>query len=410
MSNRDEKDFDVEKVLSDLFKPAAVVNNETLFDVFERRLTELSISRTAALDILKIERVTLVGILEGKQRRADFSNFLKLSHFLKIKPDEVISLYLKELVKNFPEYNNGSQRNVEFIKANFDLAVLKKCGFIKSITDFDSIEKRIVKHFGLSTIYDYKRPSRSVAFSSGIVATKNELTRDFWLNNAEEAFKQLNNPYDFDRKLLIDYFPQIRWHSTNVEKGLLNVIKDLFQLGITVIYLPSLSDLHLRGATIQYNGKPCIVLSNYKGFYPTLWFALIHELFHVIFDWDEIKSGSYHFSEEDPDRLTLQEKENEANNFAREYLFSVEKMKKVKRYLSNDNFIYEFANQNHVHPSFIYVFYASELKDNRAAWSKARKHNPDEQFKKLISAIENNWNAATPVTEYFKVKKYKYYY
>jgi len=410
MNNRDEKDFDVDKVLSDLFKPAPFVSNETLLEVFDRRISELNISRTTALDILKIERVTLLGILEGKQRRADFSNFLKLSHFLKIKPDEVISLYLKELIKNFPEYNGNSQRNVEFIKDNFDLAVLKKSGFIDSITDFDAIEKKIVSHFGLSSIYDYKRPSRSVAFSSGVIAPKNELTRDFWLNNAEDAFKQLNNPYEYDRKLLIEYFPQIRWHSTNVELGLLNVIKDLYQRGITVIYLPSMSDLHLRGATIQYNGKPCIVLSNYRGFYPTLWFALIHELFHVIFDWDEIKLGNYHLSEEEPDKLTLLEKENEANNFAREYLFSTEKMKKVKPHLANDDFVYEFADQNHIHPSFIYVFNARDSKDNRTAWARARKHNPEIQFKELLTALENSWRESTPVAEYFKSNKYKLYY
>jgi len=409
MNSRNDKDFDVDRVLNDLFKPAPFVSNETLYEVFDRRITELGISRTAALDILDIERVTLLGILHGKQKRADFTNFIKLAHFLKISNEEVIRLYLHSLQKNFPEYSSTTHRNVEFIKSNFDLAVLKKSGFINSITDFASIEAKIVSHFGLSSIFDYKRPNNEAAFSAGVLQPKNDLTRDFWLNNANDAFKQLNNPHQYERELLIKYFPQIRWHSTNVELGMLTVIKDLFKIGITVIYLPSMSDLHLRGATTSYNGKPCIILSNYRGFYPTLWFALIHELFHVIFDWDEIKNGNYHLSEEQTDKLTVLEKENEANNFAREYLFSDEKMDFIKPHLGDAKYVYDFAQRNHIHPSFIYVFYAKDTKENRTAWAKARLHNPDEEMKKLLLELENSWRLSAPLASFYKDKKHKMY-
>ncbi|MFA5234162.1 MAG: hypothetical protein WC390_07165 [Sulfurimonas sp.] len=46
-------------------------------------------------------------------------------------------------------------KNKKYIDENFDLKTLKKIGFIKSIKDYDEIEKRICKFFGLKNIYEY---------------------------------------------------------------------------------------------------------------------------------------------------------------------------------------------------------------------------------------------------------------
>ena len=163
----------------------------------------------------------------------------------------------------------------------------------------------------------------------------------------------------------------------NEERGLPEVISLLHRVGVTVVLQQSLPTLQLRGATFNHNGKPCIALTDYVGFYPTLWFALFHELFHVLFDWDEIKRNQYHVTDDENKQLSVQEQENKANEFASEYLFSAEKVKFVKRYLHDAVFINQFAADNHVHPSIVYAQCAyAAPKKTRSAWALTRKNSP----------------------------------
>ena len=393
-----------ENLINSVFKP-----KETLKDLFDKRIEELKISPTSVLDIVGISFRPLRGILNGTQKTVDFTNLVKIANFLQIPKEKVIQLHIEALELNFPEENTISPAVIEFIKKNFDLAALKKSKFINSVTDFREIESKLLALLGLKTIFEYKKPSIDIAFSAGITTPKNELIRTTWKAAAEAVFEEIDNPYEYDRKRLVEYFPQIRWHSTNVEKGLIEVIRDLYKLGVTVIYQEKMQGINkLNGATFPVYDKPCIVLSNYSGFYPTLWFALAHELFHVLFDWEEIVAHGYHLSEEDSDILSVNEKEEEANNFAREYLFSKEKTTNVKPYINNESFIKEFAKTNQVHDSFIYVFYAKDANaGNGVPWARARKKNPD--FKTLIELLSNPWENRMPTNEYVKYLKDKIY-
>lgn len=400
------KDFNVDYLLTSLFEPDA---KETLLSLFNKRVNELKISPTSVLDIVGISYRPLKGILNGTQKTVDFTNLVKLAEFLKEPKEKVIQLYIESLEKNFPEDIPISPEVVKFIKENFDLVALRKSKFIKSISDFRDIESKLSMLYGLSRISDYKNPHVDVAFSAGITTPKNELVRKNWIAAAESVFEEINNPYDYDRRGLLEYFPEIRWHSTNVEKGLIEVIRDLYKLGVTVIYQEKLQGLNkLNGATFSVNGKPCVVLSNYMGFYPTLWFSLIHELFHVLFDWEEILTNGYHLSDEDNDILSVVEKEAEADSFARQYLFSKEKTALVKPFLRNDQYIEQFAENHQVHKSFVYVFYAKDVKDgNGTNWAKARKENPD--FKVLIDILGNPWENRKYTKEYVQYLKDQIY-
>jgi HTH-type transcriptional regulator / antitoxin HigA len=403
-----ENNESYDEIMQWLLKTPPPEQKQNLKDLFNERILELKTSHTSALDILKIQHRTLNGILNGTQKTVDMTNLLKLADFLQRPPEDIIKLYLEELKTNFQKEQFLPSKNIDFIRDNFDLAALKKANFIKSISDYDEIENRIANFFGLISIRNYKRPPVDVAFSKGLIKPKNELTRSFWIKTASDIFEGLDNSNDYNRQTIIDYFPQIRWHSTNVELGLINIIRDLFKMGITIIYLSPLPSLNLRGATFAVNNKPCIVLTDYKGFYSTLWFALIHELFHVVFDWDEIKINRYHISEEDPEQLSVLKKEEEANNFSRDYLFSKEKTDKIRPYLNDFKYVEEFAKTNQVHPSLIYAFNAFDTGNkNRMAWAIARMHNP--KLKSLIGPLENPWDSPKPISEFVKSIKYKFY-
>jgi Zn-dependent peptidase ImmA (M78 family) len=218
---------------------------------------------------------------------------------------------------------------------------------------------------------------------------------------------EIANPYDFDRKSLVEFFPQIRWYSTKVDQGLAEVVKILYRIGVTVIYQPSMQGLQLRGATLAVNGKPCIVLTNLQNFYPTLWFALIHELYHVLFDWSEILENRYHLTDDDDQELTVREREAMADNFAKEYFVTTEKLHSVKRYLNDEKYIDEFAYSNNVHPSFIYVFSAWEAaitnRNPRNPWARARRHDAD--YKLAIAQLDLPWSELRPIVDVMKERR-----
>jgi len=403
MMKNDSSNKYAENLLADLFKPAPFVTRDSLSDIFDGRLKELGISRASALNIMRMERLTLIGVLDGTQKRVEVGNLTKIAHFLKIPRQEVARLYFEEVDKQNGEEEHVTSDVIEFINANFDTAALKKAGFIKSITNYPEIAEKICSHFGLKTIFDYKKSIGIPAFSATISEPRNRETRDFWITNAEHVCLEINNPHSYDREGLIKYFPYIRWHSLNVELGLINVVKDLFKLGITVIYQETLSDLKLRGATFPVNGKPCIVLSNYRGLYATLWFSLLHELYHVIFDLDDLLLGQYHLSEEDNERLTVKEKEKEADEFAREYLLPKEKLKKIKAHLNDYDLVAKFAVDNHLHPSLIYTFNAYDQSKNRTAWALANKYNPGTI--KLLDLFGDSWKNSQPISSFVKSKR-----
>ena len=383
------------------------VFEENLKDKFEKRLYELGINQTNVLKMLQMERKTLLGILEGTQKRANLENLHKLAVFLNIPTEELIQIHISQLEKN-AVHNHSDIDRKKFIRENFDLTVLKKSGFITDVTDFDAVEKRITSFLGLSNILDYKKRSFDAAYMAGVVVPKNTTTREFWLTSAKILATKLDNPYYYDRQNLIKYFPQIRWNTTNVEYGLINVIKALFKLGVTVVFQPSLSSLHLRGATFSVNDQPCITLTDYKGFYPTLWHCLIHELYHVLFDWEEIKNNNYHLSEDPIASLTLDEKEADADNFAREYLFSASKLDEVKPYLRDKEFINEVAKNNNIHPSVIYIYYAFDNGSiDRMAWARARKQMPE--IKKAIYRLDPGWDKVISIEETVKRLKLEIY-
>jgi HTH-type transcriptional regulator / antitoxin HigA len=380
----------------------------TLNELFEWRLTELKITKTDALVLLGMGQNTLLGILNGKQQLVNFLNIIKLANFLQKPKEKVIELYMNELERNHPIEQEISPEKVQFIKENFDLAALKKAKFIDSISDYKEIEKRIVYYFDLRSIFDYKKPPVEAAFSAASLHVKNQHTRDFFIKSAYDQFENIENPYEYSREDLITYFPEIRWHSTDVKFGLKTVIRALYKIGITVIYIPPMPTLHIKGATFAVNGKPCIVLTNYKGFYPTLWFTLIHELFHVLFDWEDIKLNMYHLSDDDEEQLSIIEKEREADSFARQYFLSKEKSQVIEPLIYSAKRVEEFALNNQIHSSFIYVFNAWDTNGKgEISWGKVRKLSP--AIEPCIDDFKNDWSKTLSVSTFVKLKKFKIY-
>lgn len=119
----------------------------------------------------------------------------------------------------------------------------------------------------------------------------------------------------------------------------------------------------MRAATFCINDKPCIAITNYKDYYSTLWFALFHELYHVLYDWEEIvnSEGATHIS---AGMSTGTIDEDAANAFAARYLFDDEKMELVIPFMDDRNYVAKVARGYNVHESIVYALYAYKYSTN----------------------------------------------
>ncbi len=371
----------IEKLLNSAWRNSEFEDLFLLRTKFEDRLKELGITAFQAEKNLGIEYKTLNRVLDGNLKKFDLIPLIKVGYFLGIQENEIVEIFTKYLSSQHKHELEQAKKSM-FILNNFDLSSLKSLGVIDSVGDFEHIENRMKSILGMNSIFDYNSNDVTAALSSTNIKPKNEKNRKYFINKSEAIFKLIHNPNNYDRQALIEYFPKIRWHSTDFDKGFINVIKALFHLGVTVIFQPKIPLMQMRGATFEVNNKPCIVLTDYRNSYPTLWFAFLHELFHVLFDWEEIMVKRYHLSDEENDLFVLQHKENEANDFAREYLFPKHKVEIIAPRIKQLAYVREFASEQHVHQSIVYANYARIY--------NADENNTWAQLDKLIRPPMNN--------------------
>lgn len=349
-------------------------HRKSLHEIYEARREELNLSDTQIAGVLQVEYNTLKNIVTNKQQKVDYVLLVKLSRFLNIQIDELVKLYHKDNTELVSEL--GSVIKYTYLVENFDLKTLKSIGFISSVSDFAKAEGRIKQFFGLERLSDYEYLTVGVMFSKS-KRTPHQRMRAFWIRSAYSLFQKIDNPNEYDREKLKKLIPKIRPYTQNVEKGFITVVQALFNIGVTVIYQPYLSGTQVRGGTFCVNDKPCIVITDYQKSYPTMWFALLHELSHALFDLETIQDSRYHLSGDDePDVFLLDE--DKANNFAREFLFSKEKSKYIQPYINNHHLVKRYAEENEIHPSIIYRFYQWD-KDVKGQnfWGAYRKYFPN---------------------------------
>lgn len=403
MNNNSNINF-VNNLLSAAFTNSGEGKNP-LREKFQQKLLDSGITINQAAVNLKIDHKQLEKILDGKLSQLEIISLEKIADFLEIPRSEVSELYFNLIRSSYePELKEAKRRS--YILNTFDLAVLKKIKFIDSISDLEKVEARLLHFFNLKEIQDYKNESVSVAYSSGARKSKSGFAKALWFRTAQASFDGLENPYSYDRDKLFDFIPYIRWHSQDVKKGLFQVVRSLFKLGVTVVYVPTIREAHVRGATFSVNGKPGIAISDYTDFFPTLWFVLLHELFHVLFDWEEILINTYHISGDDE---FYSQKENEANDFARKYFASDSDLIQVGENIRNAAFINLLAEKNNVHPSFYYVFYAYQnSKLEPTIWGKIRRFMPD-ITEALGPLVKVDWDTPKSLAEVINIRKKKVY-
>jgi Zn-dependent peptidase ImmA (M78 family)/transcriptional regulator with XRE-family HTH domain len=334
----------VERILSRI----AGGTDDDLGDLLIHREEELGISESQAARILGLSSANHLRRLKDGQRTIDAITLIKLSNYLGLGADSLI----KVLAARFPVEAIGDierSRKNHFIAKHFDLKGLQRAGFIKSTTDFGAIEARIASFFGLDSLFHYDTEVAFPLFSRRRAAFKDKM-REFWVRTAYFQFEQHPNPHEYDRDRLLAVVPQIKQYSRFEKKGLVTVARALFRAGVTVIVQPYLTGTSLYGASFVVDGKPCVVLTDQNKQYARIWFALLHELSHVLKDWDDLVSLHYHLSGDYDDMLV----EVNADYFASELLLPSKKIDYITTHIDNPHLVRRYAEQNDIHESIVY--------------------------------------------------------
>ncbi|NVN18280.1 hypothetical protein GUA46_08000 [Muricauda sp. HICW] len=347
--------------------------NKDLEKLLKDKLKTTGLSKTHFERLSGIQRKSLDGILKKSSKQTDILNLLKLGEFLELSLEDLLILHFKDRPREEIRDLQNSM-DITYINKNFDLKTLANLGFINIDDSVEELSERICGFFELDSIYDYEKDLNDALYSRTKRSYSDKM-KDFWIKSSYKYFELIDNPNEYSRKDLVDLIPKIKPYTQNVEKGLLTVFQALYNIGVTVVFQPSLPKTQIRGATFYINDKPCIVITDFNKNYATIWFALIHELNHVLFDLDTIVNTKFHLSGE-PDLFLLQE--DKANEFASEYLLSSEKMRYIEKLIDNPLIVKRFAKECQLHPCIIYSQYQwrqSELGNNY--WGYFKEYFPD---------------------------------
>lgn len=352
----------IEKILDPAIRNNLhIEEGNTLRDIFNAKLKELNIAQSKVETLISIERKTLNSILDNTAKRIDVVKLIKISHFIGLEISELMALYAPEMpIGMISEVQTA--KDASYIFNNFHIETLANIGIVSKKDNSQDIRKKIERFFGMSSMYEYTQDSIFPAFSRP-KRDSNEQVRTFWIKSAYRQFSMINNPNNYDRDGLKDLIKKIKPYTRDIRGGLIAVARALLKVGVTVIFQPSIQKLQIKGATLCCNGKPCIVLSNLGNRYPTLWFVLLHELYHVMYDFEEISDRSYHISEEDSSDLFLMD-EVSPDEFARDFLLNRDRLKFASNYINSPSIIDKCAKEWSIHPSIIYAIYMYEASLN----------------------------------------------
>lgn len=384
---------DVDKLLQEIF------NDEVSFDIkarFDEKIAEYGITKTKALKLLNIDKDVFEDIVDGTAKQPNLIHIVKVAEFLDVDVDSFIQIVLKhQNQENIAAIDKA--RKLKFLMKNFDVKALTKLGFFDGSDEVDELVGKVLSYFGYESIREFEEQLVEPLYSRSKRQFSDKM-KDFWVRSAYQTFKLVNNPNDYDRNSLKEVVVNMKPYSRDEKNGLYTVCKALYNIGVTVIFQNYLPTTHVRGATFMINDKPCIVITDYLKKYPTIWFTLLHELNHVLFDFDKIKKNSYHLSD-DEDLFLMEEK---ANSFARDYFMPKENFLYIKNYINNHYVVERFAKENEIHASLVYSFYTwyqdelygkkyhSAFKefypDYKAAVAKLNPITWDEESVKQVSA------------------------
>lgn len=335
----------------------------SLRDLLNQFIEQNGLKDSAIAEEIGIHKETLSKFLKNESD-LKFMHAIRLMKLLNINESQLVAAYCKGISKEEEDSLDKSER-ISYIMQNFDIQGLKKIGVIKSRAKIDEYEDSICHFFGFSSIYEYDDttllPSLFSKCKARIAREKEAKMTTFWLKCAISSFNQINNTAEYNKELLFELLKRAAEFTRDEQNGYRRFILVLAQLGITVITQSYITGTNTFGVTMILNGKPCIVVTDMKKKYHKLWITLLHELYHVVNDYELLESAQYHISSSDtPDLLFNEQK---ADQFAYNLLINPSIQQNLSRIVSFPAKVDALAKELGISSSIIYGVYLETLPD-----------------------------------------------
>lgn len=347
-------------------------------------LKENEITDTAISDEVGITRATLSKFLRGESD-LKFMQAIRLMKILGLSEGEFIAVYCKD--KEIEDQSLERLERISYIAKNFDVAALKKLNIITPRAKVDEYETCICNFLGIKSIYEYDDTSlMPILFSKSnrqVQEEKESKMTAFWLRCAIRSFYIIGNPNEFDKEMLLQLLRRASEFTEDEKRGYYRFVLVLYQIGVTVLTQAYTTGTKAHGGTMILDGKPYIVVTDMGKKYHKLWISLLHELYHVVNDFEMIETLSYHYSTPETPDLFLNEQK--ADLFALNILINPTIQDKLIKVIPSPFKVKALAKELHVSPSIIYGVYLESLPSGKLKNKQSAQYNK-ENF--LISSEE----------------------
>lgn len=350
----------------------------SLREMLAKFIQENEMIESSIAEEIGIHKETLSKFIEGKAE-LKFMHAIRLMKLLDLTESQLVSAYCQDIDAKESSSLERFER-LSYIARNFDIPTLKKIGIIKSRAKIDEYEQCICSFFGFSSIYEYDDTSlMPTLFSKSkkrVLQEKETKMTSFWLKCAISSFSKIDNPNEYDKELLFQLLKRSSEFTQDEVNGYKRFVLVLLQLGVTVLTQSYVTGTKSFGVTMVLNGKPCIVITDMNKKYHKLWINLLHELYHVINDFEMLESMDYHLSSAEAPDLLLNE--NRADRFALDVLINPSIQSKLRKVVSFPFKVNLLAKELNVSPSIIYGVYLESLPNGRLKSQEFAKYNHDD--------------------------------
>ena len=350
-------------------------DNLSLKDLLSTFIEETGVPLSAIAEEIEVHKDTLSKFQNG-EAELKFMQAVRLMKVLGLTNEQMVEAYCRDFSDTDDSSLSGLEQ-ISYIRANFSIPTLKQIGIIRPRAKMDEYAEQICSFFGFSSIYEYDDTSLSpTLFSKSrrrVLEEKEEKMTKFWLKCAISSFLKIANPYEFDRNLLIQLVKRASEFTADEVNGYYRFVLVLYQIGITVLTQPYIKGTKSFGGTIIVDGKPCIVITDMNKKYHKLWISLLHELYHVINDYEMLESIDYHFSS--PDYPDLLMNEQKADQFALDILINPAIQQKLSKVVNFPYKVNELSRKLGVSPSIVYGVYLESLPNVRGKQQMFAKLN-----------------------------------
>jgi HTH-type transcriptional regulator / antitoxin HigA len=324
--------------------------------VIKEYLEEIGMSQKECAKRLGVSEKHFSNLLNGKSR---------LTEEMAIKLEKIIhnvpASYWLNYESKYREYLKREEMYIQTFKMEQLMNLSKRFKFSVIFNGLDwDLNKQANEMLKLLRISDF----------SQFDAVYSDLQVDFmedggeiesiaiWLNLAREDVeiqnKDLSNK-NYSKEKLIDSLDKFKLLALNsdYESSLNSARKLLNRLGVYLVFHDAIENSKVRGALTTYKNNPAIFLSGRFKTHDHVWFALMHEIGHLIKHY--IPNEPIVTLENELElKPTTNTKENEANEFARDFFIDRSQYKKfVNSGEFNEKSIFEFAKTQNVLPGII---------------------------------------------------------